>query len=193
MKDTDEIHNQLIDAINRKEKDAFREIFRMFYRYLVLYAIRFTQDKNASEDIVQDVFANLWKSQKNYNSFYGFRIFLFESVKNGCINYLKHKQLENKHIDYTLSLEQINIPDNEDYELMREDIYRRLYIAVEKLPNACRKIFEQHLAGKKNEEIAQLFSLSIETVKAQKKKAFRILREQLGESYLLVLIVYISH
>lgn len=69
---------------------------------------------------------------------------------------------------------------------MREEIYRRIYRVVEELPEGCRKIFEQHLKGRKNEEIAALLNISVETVKSQKKKAVRILRERLGSLYFLV-------
>lgn len=180
---------EFIERINAKEIDAYRDLFRMFYRYLVVFAMRYVQVQEPAEDIVQEVFVGLWKGKKEYNSFTGFRAFLYESVKNGCLNYLKHKKQELRYVTYALGTEKEAEEETGNFELMREEIYRRMYQVVGEMPEGCRKIFEQHLAGKKNEEIAQLFCLSVETVKTQKKKAVRILRERLGEFYVLAVLM----
>lgn len=184
----EQTEKEFIKRINAKQMDAYRDLFRMFYRYLVLYAMRYVQLQDPAEDIVQEVFVGLWKSNKEYNSFYGFRAFLYESVKNGCLNHLKHKKLEQRYVSYALDTECEELEEAENQELMREEIYRRLYRVVGELPEGCRKVFELHLAGKKNEEIARLFQISIETVKTQKKKAVRILRERLGDFYVLLVL-----
>lgn len=185
----DKTEKEFIERINAKQIEAYRELFRMFYRYLVLYAIRFVQQQEVAEDIVQEVFISLWKGRKEYNSFHGFRSFLYESVKNGCLNHIKHRKQEERYFNYTLRTDQEETDDSENYELMREEIYRKLYQAVLELPEGCRKVFEQHLAGKKNEEIAQLFHVSIETVKTQKKRAVHMLREKLGNFYIVVTLL----
>lgn len=174
---------EFIERLNRKSTEAYRDLFRMFYRYLVVYAVRYVQLQEAAEDIVQEVFLGLWKGNKIYNSFYGFRAFLYESVKNGCLNYLKHKKQEERYAAYAIGTTVEAEEETGNYELMREEIYRRIYQVVEELPEGCRRVFEQHLNGRKNEEIAALLNISAETVKSQKKKAIRILRERLGGLY----------
>ena len=74
---------------------------------------------------------------------------------------------------------------------MREELYRELHRTVDELPKRCRQVFELHLQGKKNEEIAQVLELSVETVKTQKKKAMYFLRERLGKSYYLLIFLNI--
>lgn len=185
-----QIEKQFIQQINAKQMDAYRELFRMFYRYLVLYAMRYVQAQEPAEDIVQEVFIGLWKGNKTYNSFYGFRCFLYESVKNGCLNYVKHKRLEQEYVAYTLEREGEEQEELLNYKLMREEVYRRMYRVVEELPEGCRKVFEQHLAGKKNEEIAALLHISVETVKSQKKRGIRVLRERMGSLYVLAMLMW---
>ena len=87
-----QIEKEFIERINQKQVGVYRDLFRMFYRYLVLYAMRYVQLQEPAEDIVQEVFVGIWKGNREYNSFYGFRAFLYESVRNGCLNYLKHKK-----------------------------------------------------------------------------------------------------
>ena len=76
-----QVEKDFLARINAKEEKAFRELFEMFYRYLVVYAVRYVQETETAEDVVQDVFVALWKSEKEYNSFHGFRAFLYESVR----------------------------------------------------------------------------------------------------------------
>lgn len=171
------ITEDFIEQLNMKQITAFRELFRAFYRYLVLYAMRYVKQQEVAEDMVQEVFMAVWESDKEYNSYHGFRSFLYDSVKNKCLNYLKHQEVERRHAE-RIVIEQEE--EDEDYRLMREEMYRALHRAVNDLPGRCRAVFELHLEGKKNEEIAQILQLSVETVKTQKKKAMAFLREQLG-------------
>ena len=86
--------DEFIDQINRKQMPAFRELFGTFYRYLVLYALRYVKQQEVSEDVVQEVFIAIWESDKKYNSYHGFRAFLYDAVKNRCLNYLEHQNVE---------------------------------------------------------------------------------------------------
>ena len=169
--------DEFIDQINRKQMPAFRELFGTFYRYLVLYALRYVKQQEVAEDVVQEVFIAIWESDKKYNSYHGFRAFLYDSVKNRCLNYLKHQEVERRHAEILLWEQD---EEDEDYRLMREEMYRALH-----------QVFKLHLQGEKNEEIAQILELSVETVKTQKKKAMYFLRERLGKSYYLLIILNI--
>ena len=179
--------DKFIRQINAKEVDAFRILFERFHNYLVLYAMRRVHLREVAEDMVQEVFVAIWESPKKYNSFQGVRAFLYDSVQNRCLDYLKHKAVENRYVAYSLA----NRDDESEreYNLMREEIYRELYIAVKELPDRCRQVFELHLQGKKNEEIAELLSLSVETVKTHKKNAVRFLKERLGNLFFLLVMV----
>ena len=169
--------DEFIDQINRKQMPAFRELFGTFYRYLVLYALRYVKQQEVAEDVVQEVFIAIWESDKKYNSYHGFRAFLYDSVKNRCLNYLKHQEVERRHAEILLWEQD---EEDEDYRLMREEMYRALHRAVDELPERCRQVFKLHL-----------LELSVETVKTQKKKAMYFLRERLGKSYYLLIILNI--
>ena len=177
-----------MSQINRKETRAFKILFEDFYTPLVIYALRFVEEQSTAEDIVQEVFIAIWESDKKYNSYHGFRAFLYDSVKNRCLNYLKHQEVERRHAEILL---QEQDEEDEDHRLMREEMYRALHRAVDELPERCRQVFKLHLQGKKNEEIAQVLELSVETVKTQKKKAMYFLRERLGKSYCLLIVLNI--
>ena len=88
--------DKFIQQINTKEVGAFRVLFEHFYNYLVLYAMKRVRQREVAEDVVQEVFVAIWESPKEYNSFRGFKAFLYDAIQNRCLDYLKHKAVENR-------------------------------------------------------------------------------------------------
>lgn len=180
------VDSEFIRQINVKQVSGYRELFERFYSYMVLYAMRRVQQKEVAEDIVQEVFITIWEGSKVFNSYHGFRTYLYDLVNNKCLDYLKHKAVEERYVIYMM--ENQNEGEDGEYGLMKEEIYRELYIAVSELPDRCREVFELHLQGKKNDEIAVLLSLSVQTVKAHKRNAMCFLKERLGTVLFLALL-----
>ena len=169
-----------IRRINIKEETAFHDLFLKFRNYLVLFAMRRVDQLDAAEDIVQETFITVWENKKIYNSYQGLKAYLYELVQNKCTNYLKHKQVEDKYVSYVKTT-------GEETE---EEIYRELYMAVRELPEKCQKVFELHLEGKKNDEIAEILGISVLTVKSHKQNAIHILKEKMGNLFLLYTYIY---
>lgn len=148
----------------------------------MLFAMRRVEQLEVAEDIVQETFITVWESKKTYNSYQGFKAYLYELVQNKCTNYLKHRAVEDKYVSY------VKVTEEEvdgDYDLMQEEIYRELYIAIRELPGKCRRVFELHLEGKKNDEIAEILGISVLTVKSHKQNAIHFLKERVGNLFLL--------
>ena len=106
-----------------------------------------------------------------------------------CLHHLKRKHIRQNFTDHILHTTALTEENDSEYEIMYEEIQRRVHQEIDKLPEKCKKIFKEHLAGKKNEEIAELFQISVNTVKNQKKNAMRILRKNLGDTYYLLLLI----
>ncbi len=174
---------QFLQRINAKQTEAFRELFSEFYNSLVLFAMGFVEQQDVAEDIVQEVFIAVWEREAKYPTYNAFRSFLYNSVKNASLNYLKHKNVEEKYLA-SLSLE--NERDDIDLKIMEEELYRLLFKTIDELPDKCRNIFLLHLEGKGNEEIALLLNLSILTVKTQKKRAMQYIRKHVGRIYFIM-------
>ena len=103
------------------------------------------------------------------------------------IEQIKHKKVEEKYAAYR-QLHPEN-PELDDYDVMEEEIYRWLFKTIDELPPRCKKIFLLHLDGKKNEEIAAQLKITLLTVKTQKKKALRYIREKMQDFGLLYILL----
>ena len=169
----DQLEQVFIQGINEKSEKAFRELFGRFHNYLVMFALRRVRLLEAAEDIVQDVFVFIWESDKVYNSYLGFKAYLYELVQNRCLNYLKHKAVEERYMTYVQNFSR----EEDGDDLVQEEVYRELYLLAKGLPDKCRRVFELSVEGKKNDEIADILGISVLKVKAHKQKALRYLKE----------------
>ncbi len=166
-----------IEAINRQEPKAYQTLYRLYYRALVNYAMRFISKQDEAEDVVQDLFVSMWNKKIQFVSYVSFRTYLYNAVYNAVLNVIKHQEVEQRYVDLVKNEDELEFPEA-DYQ--KEEIYRQLYLAIDRLPKKCREILLMYMDGKKNEEIAQILSISIETVKTQKKRAMRFLKDDTG-------------
>ena len=162
-------------SINRK--DIFERLFSDYYGILVCYAQKYTKREDIAEDIVQDVFASLWEENRIFPSQANFRSFLYISIRNAAFDYLRHQNVESRYIEEALTANRFLSDDS----FQKEEVFRLLFKKIDLLPERCREIFLLHLEGYDNDAIAKKLSLSIETVKTQKKRAMKTLRNNLKE------------
>ena len=162
-------------SINRK--DIFERLFSDYYGILVCYAQKYTKREDIAEDIVQDVFASLWEENRIFPSQANFRSFLYISIRNAAFDYLRHQNVESRYIEEALTANRFLSDDS----FHKEEVFRLLFKQIDLLPDRCREIFLLHLEGYDNDAIAKKLSLSIETVKTQKKRAMKTLRNNLKE------------
>lgn len=175
-----------VKQINEKHVKAFHRLFERFYSSLVAFSLRYVPDREVGEDIVQDFFVQLWESDNFFPSYNHLRNYLYTSVRNACLNYLKHVQVEKKYIDYCL--ESTEEEEELDLSVAREELYRLLFQVIEELPARRKEIFQLYIEGKTNVEIAEMLNISTETVKTAKKESMRYIREKLGHLFVFLII-----
>ncbi len=150
--------------------------------------MNYIRDQDQAEELVQEVFANLWSKATEIHIKTSPRSYLFSSTRNACLNFLKHKKVEQSYIGQAVH-QSYDQGDQVEYE----ELIDRLEQALNKIPEKCREIFElNRFAGKRYKEIAEELGLSLKTVENQMGKALKILRSELGD-YLLLLIWFWWH
>ena len=174
-----------IENLNKQQTSAYHQLYDEYYKVSVLYAINFLSSQQAAEDIVQELFATMWEKKMKFLSLPSFRTYLYNSVRNASLNYLKHQNVESLYLEHLANTYR-EILEEEEEDTNEEEVYRLLFRAIDKLPTRCREVFLLHIDGKKNEEIATLLGISIETVKTQKKRAIQFIKEQMGTCYFLL-------
>lgn len=91
---------QLLSEIKKGDNQAFEFLFKTYYPRLRGYAIRFVEDDETARDIIQECFMRFWEKRELLTAV-SVTSLLFAMVRNGCLNYLKHLSIVEKHqIEY---------------------------------------------------------------------------------------------
>lgn len=158
----------------RDIQDRFQVFFLKYYQEMVRFAYSYTREPAIAEDLVQDIFIQLWVKRRDSDRFDSSKSFLLLCVKNKCLNYLRHRQVEGAHLQQ--SREQIPVEYVDEENALEEAICKLL----DRIPSKRRKILELCiLESRSYQEIAVLLGISQNTVKAHLKRAYAFLREEI--------------
>ena len=183
-----EENKKLIEKLISGEENAYMILLEKYHRQLNAYAVTLTHEQSLAQDIVQNVFLKTWKSRKKLNPEFSIRNFLYKCVYNEFLNsYQKNKTvvlLNKKYIEYSHEVA-VEMDDN-----MMAKMIEIVNKEIKKLPPKCQKVFIlSKKEGLTNSEIAEYLNVSIKTVEAQITKAFRILKNELGDKYKTILMI----
>lgn len=183
--------DQLALRIKNGDEQSFELLFRKYFVRLCSFANKFLNDPEAAREIVQDVFACLWEAREDIKTEESLNAYLFKITQNKSINKLRRKRIESKYIE----IYQLVYTENREispYEsLLAVELDDKLISAVDKLPAKCRKIFDlSRMEGLKYNEIATILQISVKTVEAQMSKALKILRLELKDFLMIVILLH---
>lgn len=144
---------------------------------LVGYARKLLHDQEQAEDVVQQLFVNLWEKRDAIEVDGSWKSYLLRSTHNSCLNQIKHQKIKDEHAKQSLVSDAVS----EQRDLLEEEEFnQKVKQAVQSLPPQCKKIFlMSRLQGKKYQQIADELNLSIKTIENQMGKALKVLREEL--------------
>ncbi|MCP4457889.1 MAG: RNA polymerase sigma-70 factor [Cytophagales bacterium] len=169
----------LVSRLRNKDKEAFSLVFNEHFGVLTSYALRFLDDREDAEEIVQDVFVKFWDKCSELAPDSAIKSYLYRSVHNTCLNHIKHQKVKDaykQHVMYHMENSSELSWESSDPEKMRKEILDE----IDNLPPRCSEIFKMsRLDGLKYQEIADHLGISVKTVEVQMGKALRVLREKL--------------
>lgn len=182
----------LLVELKRGNKEAFSLLFQRYYKDLVLFGGNYLRDRVRCEDIVQSVFLKLWLEKEELNIETSLKAFLLRSVRNGCLDEIRHQQVVREHESYAELFGNLDDMGTENYVLY-SDLESHLIDALNKLPETCREAFEMNrFDGLKYKEIAEKLEVSERTVEVRIGKAIGLLRLYLKEFFITILALLIS-
>lgn len=178
----------LLNELNKGNKDVFSLLFEKYYKDLVLFAGNILQDKEHCEDIVQNIFVKLWENRKTLMIETSLKSFLLTSVKNGCLDELRHRKTVKEHETYVSHSGWTDM-NTEDYVLY-SNLKSHLDEALLKLPEVCREAFAMNrFEGLKYKEISEKLGVSERTVEVRIGKAIGLLRIYLKDFLIVIFII----
>lgn len=135
-----------------------------FLRYMeehkgIIYKIcrSYCQDKDAREDLAQEIMYHLWKSFHSYKADFTFSTWMYRIALNVAISFYRK---ERKFSEHTAIPEELIIMDNQDESAEREDNITLLEQFIMELGEIERSIMLLYLDDKSHKEISAITGIS---------------------------------
>ena len=164
-----------IESFKNGDERFFEGLYVAYFEKLCIYSLNYISDKNAIQDVVQDVFVDLWSNRKEIVITTSLNSYLYKIVYYKIMDV--HRSAKKKSdlltsyykeaIDFVIELD-------EDYKTER---LKKLANCIEELPEKCKKVFiAKKITKLKNEQITEELNISIKTIEGHITKAFKFIR-----------------
>lgn len=165
--------------------------FKKHYKVLCYFAWEMVKDTEVAEDLVQDAFiAYLNNKSKISSDPMAVRSFLYSTIRNAVYNLNRKSKTVQKYIGRQ-SLNEID-PIDYEHKIIRAEFMGEVARIVEGLPDSCQHIFKlSYLDGLSNQEIADHLAISVNTIKTQKQRALRVLRQKIHPQYFFLVLLLV--
>ncbi|HEY8387622.1 MAG TPA: RNA polymerase sigma-70 factor [Parasegetibacter sp.] len=159
-----------------EKEEQFAQIFHQYRDKVYSIALRMTESVELAEDIVQDVFLQLWLHSDKLSDLTHFKAYLFTTTRNHVYNALKKKAIRESTPEIiTAPLSGNSFPA--DDVLLNKEYSTILNQAIAQLPEQQEKVYRlTQFEQLKRDEIARIMNISPETVKQHLAQARRNLR-----------------
>lgn len=160
---------ELLILLKDGDKKAFAELYDRYWERMVVTAYVKLECRQDAEEIVQELFVELWRRRASLEINNSFYTYLAGAVKYKIYTFLAKKQKESDTVRQLTVAQDCNTTQQWlDYELLREDLEK----AVLELPEKCRLVFRlSREKGLSNREIAESLQVSVKAIEKHLTKA----------------------
>ncbi len=168
----------------------YKNLFNKLYTSLCLFSDKYVQNLDVSKDIVQDVFIKIWEDKIEFKNENNIKSYLYTSVKNKSLDYLKSNRYKLEEHIPAIEMEKLETESFFLREVVVLEASSIIENAINTLPNKCAQIIKMSIRELTNAQIAEELGLSINTIKAQKKIAYKRLRPLLKDYFILIAFAF---
>lgn len=169
---------ELLVLLKEDNETAFEEIYRRYFQKLHALAKRRINNIQHTEDIVHDLFLNLWVNRHKIQ-IDALQNYLMRSVKYRVLDELDHQTVKQSFLDYQSYKPQVSNSTEEN--ILYADAMKLYKENLVFLPDKCREVFLLSRSGLSQKEIASQLGISENTVENHIAKALRLLKTSMAE------------
>jgi RNA polymerase sigma-70 factor, ECF subfamily len=180
------VEKVLISRLNIGDTSAFSFIFNAYYKDLVIFASRFTNDRVNSEEIVEDTFVKLWEEHESLNISVSIKSYLLKTVQNKCIDWYRHRKIMRIHDHLILQSSPRYVYETDNY-ILQSELQEQIDAALAKLPDEISGAFRMNrYKGLKYHEISKIMGVSVRTIEVRIGRALNLLRNHLKDYFIII-------
>lgn len=174
MKEEDKI---LLEGLQSRQEFAYVYLFKAYYRQLHAFAAHYLANVEAAHDIVQGLFTEFYEKGEKLSVTTSLKSYLFSSVKNRCLNYLRELKIRDSHAQNIIEAHIFS----HSVETFKEGaLIEELKDVIEEMPPGMQEVFRLRIVeGYKFKEIGETLQISENSAKVQMSQAVKMIRERL--------------
>ena len=173
---------QLIQQVANQDRDAFSQLYDRFSTLVFTLAMRMLKARSDAEDLLQEVFVQVWRQAQNYSAERGSpEAWIINIARSRAID--KIRSIRRMQKSFVLTDDPARAESSENVESSAVESETRLTMnsALANLPATQRKVLElAYFDGLTQSEIADRLAEPLGTVKTRMRSGIQKLREILG-------------
>lgn len=187
---------ELLHLLAEGDESVLKSLFKIYRDKLFAYIFKITKSREASEEIVMDVFMKLWLSRNLVTEIENFEGFIFKVACNKSLDFLRTVAKDRKLEELVWYEIQAASDSESDQNLNLRELKHTIDTLVQKLPKQRQAVFRlSREQGMTYDQIAFHLHLSKGTVKNHMLDAIRFMRQNLNapaDSLLVILILWVK-
>ena len=189
-----------MEEIKYRDSELFARLFEQYKEPFARFAYSFVRDMVVAESLFVDALVDYWQRRDHLPENTNIPSYILTAVRNKALNYMRHQRVKQSAEEKILSKAQsdleFRISSLESFtieQLFVDEIGDIVRKSIAKMTEQTRRIFEMsRFENKRNAEIAEQLGISIKTVEFHITKMLKVLRENLKDYMLCLLIIIFS-
>ncbi|UXP31958.1 RNA polymerase sigma-70 factor [Reichenbachiella agarivorans] len=180
----------LLLSLRQGDVEAFETLYHRYWKPLYIHAYKRVSVAELAEEIVQDVFCQLWEKRKQVDVAVSVEAYLYGSVRN---HVLRHFRDQYRHETHHQEIKNQSLQHNDQLErsMVQKDLLEKVEELIEMLPDKSKHVFElsrKHFLT--NREIALRMGVTDKTVEYHINYSLQYLRSNCPDYLLVSLFFY---
>jgi RNA polymerase sigma-70 factor (family 1) len=178
----------LMREIKADNMFAFDVLYKKYSKKVYKFGYSILKSKEDSENLIQDVFLNLWENRIKVEKDSSIKSYLFTITYNSAISIIRKKSRESQFVEYLKSL-QDTTEEPVSAELEYNELSHKLDEIIAVLPPRQKEVFQLHrIEGLSYNQIAERLGISVNTIENHMARALKTMRKKLGNYSLLAIL-----